>query len=781
MSYITNNTRLSSLTIAGVDYTTKLVSWTASDSSANKNGCIKTTGSLVIGQKIGAQSLDDYERDSFRRGDEVILKITTPGGGEQIHPRGRLYVVSSVYEAETERLRVEIGCRLVLISLMGKSDDSQLDELRSLVPLELDTAQGSFNNCCAGFASVGQYVFQNNTGALEVNTFWDGDGFGSTAPGEWLSVLGLTTNSVKPLAGSGAIPDEIKLSYQVASDEIATDNKGRTDVVETDSYYFYQYPVVSFTRQNTDATPDNPNGTLDNVGSVTSEAGASAPSSSSCGNTPDPPQGEVQEPSCNEGYILTQTPVYIPAFRRAKQTTTYDGPGAQVSTVLTEEFGPKVEANGQYFADQYAFCRQTWGTACQPNGDCPYYGTDEIQLGYTLQTNYYGTANELVKTVTDTYVTLLSAAQPSDWRAGNVAGEIQNFDDTLGDNTGFYRASRSEQLYSQEENANVQTTNDYVSVTSRGVGISGGQELDAVLGGIQTKTVRTSTTITTLDIQPDILNSATTSTVEKTEDIILFTNRFTRPPSESGPYILEEQIPQPLLFEDESEIEFAVATYSNYLVRFIKGDALGLQIGEGLSNEVISNWRPGMPFRYYDQDNDVLLAMRMDACAWGVSNEECSFVTDALWNGVSNGNPVLPDNIVGNSQPDMSVPPSGVGGGSSGGGSGGSPTPPSPPVGGDVIDEDNVDSGPLIFSVDVFFTFSSIANTYSVDGVGPLQPEPGDVIANWTSTCYVEGLIVGSGDLLATELNGSIPADYLGSLVTVDATVVNADLFAQTP
>ena len=75
--------------------------------------------------------------------------------------------------------------------------------------------------------------------------------------------------------------------------------------------------------------------------------------------------------------------------------------------------GPAVEANGQYFADDFAYCRQTWGDQCNPNGDCPRNGLNEIVLGSTMTTYTYGDANELVETVQDSYSTVLSAAIPA--------------------------------------------------------------------------------------------------------------------------------------------------------------------------------------------------------------------------------------------------------------------------------------------------------------------------------------------------------------------------------
>ena len=102
MSYLSNNTRVYSLTIEGVDYTSNLINWSASDESANKNGCIITTGTVVLGTKPGGVVIEDYDGNNFRRGDSVVLTVSTSDGGVTRHPRGLLYVVSTSYNAETE-------------------------------------------------------------------------------------------------------------------------------------------------------------------------------------------------------------------------------------------------------------------------------------------------------------------------------------------------------------------------------------------------------------------------------------------------------------------------------------------------------------------------------------------------------------------------------------------------------------------------------------------------------------------------------------------------------
>lgn len=771
MSYLSTLTRGTTLTIGGAT-TGNLVSWQVSDSSAYKNGCIQTTGNMVIGKSGGGRFIQDYDRNLYRRGTVVTLDITDIDGTVRRHPRGYLYIISTSFNPDADQLEVELGCRLVMMSLTD-----EIDDLVALVPVELDVAQTTYENCSAAFASVGQYVYQDNQGNLQTGTFFDGDGYDGVAAGEWVSILGTTTQSVSALQASGAIPDEIKLSYQIPVDGLNEDNTGRVDTNTTESYYFLQYPAVGYVRKNTNATTGNPTGTLGNITGTATRAAASG-SGNGCGSSIVQP-GDNGTPSCNEGYELRQEPIFIPAYRIQTDTTEYNGPGAQQSYAKSEVRGPAIEANQQYYADTFAFCRSSWATGCQPNGGCPYYGEEQILISYTETVNYYGEANELVRTIQDTYVTTLSAAQPSDWRSGIVDGIPQDFNQNLS-TTDMYRVSRVDTTYYQEGNINVQKTDTYASLTTRGVGIKSNQSLDA-LDGVKTTQIRRSTSTATVDIAPDRVNSSTTATEEQSTLIRLFTGRFTDAPPEAGPYVLEEQIPVPLLFDTEAEINNAVATYENYITRFVKGDTFGLQIGEALRSEVLQNWYPGMPFRYYDTSTDEpqVVAMRMDACSWGVSTNEAAFVTNGIWIGFSNGSITLPSNVTGNSSPDMNGPVSGVNPGF-GAGTPGTPSPTPPPavVPPSVDNETSVDSGTFAFDVDVHIMTKVTAVTYGNDGV--ITPLPDDLTYNgyWTTTCFVTGFIVETGDLLATEAGGSIPTDLNGSLITVGATVVNADLFA---
>jgi hypothetical protein len=382
---------------------------------------------------------------------------------------------------------------------------------------------------------------------------------------------------------------------------------------------------------------------------------------------------------------------------------------------------------------------------------------ERILLSRTETTNYYGVANELVRTVTDNWIPTLTVAQPSDWRSGVVQGIPLEFNNALS-TTDLFRVSRTDTTYYQVGNANIQRDVVYNSLSTRGVGLGG--NLDA-LNGIRTETIRTSTSTTTINVAPDRLNSATTSTTELSTQIVLSTGRYVEPPEESGPYVMDAQIPVPLLFETQAEIDASVEAYTNYLTRMTKGEVYGLQIAEPLREDVATTWYPGQPFRYYDPSKDKVLAMRMDATTWGVYQDDSAFVTDGLWIGFSNGVVTVPDNIVGNSLPDM----------------GSGATPPTTPVAPVVSNETTVDSGSFFYVVEINLGFSAEMDAPGNDGILPVFPADLNYPVQFTSTCFVGGFIVEPGSILSTEANGSIPVDSAGSLLIDGAVIVTADLF----
>lgn len=748
MSYLNNGTRASALTINGADYTSSLLEFTVSDASAYKNGCLVSSGQMTLGSIPGGYDITDYDRDAFKRGAVVLLDIVDPAGNVTRHPRGYMYVMSTNYNVEEEELTIDLGCRLALISLT-----EDIAYLESLCPVPLNQAQKSFSNVSAAFSAVGKFVYQDNTGELVVSQYFDP----ATAGSKWLSILGTTTTSVSPLAGFESIPDGINLSYQVPTPGTGEGGQGYIDTVIDSSTYFTAFPAPLYVRNQ---RPDT------DLSEVEIESGTTTPGSSGCGNTPPPPGNNTETVetavACTELFDATQKTEYIPATRTIETNTYYNGPGAQVSLVESKTTGMPLEANQQYYADKFAYCRAVYASACNPNGQCPMNGTGSQVVAKATTVNVYGNANELIQSTTDTYALKLSAAQPFNWRAGNDNGVPILFDQGL-DTTSLFRASRVVTSYTQNGSSNIQLTETWTSIASRQTG-SKGVNLDA-LAGIKTTSKRISTTTATLEVAPDRLGSVAASTEERSTVLLLGTKTYQKPPVEAGPYYLDEQIPVPLLFANESQINASVDVYSQYIVGFTKGDIYGIQVGETIRPEVAAQWTPNMSFRYYDPSSGIVLALRMDQTAWGVTKEECAFVTSGIWIGVSNGTIVIPENVVGNSLPDMS------------GGGGGTPAPaPVPPS---IDNETDLNTGVYEVIVNVDIYFSPFYVTPGYDSVLPPPPAPENVNMDTAFAAYVTGLIATEGSVLSADPNGSIPLDSgQGQLIVVGGTIVNDNLFA---
>lgn len=908
MAYLVNQSRVSSLTIGGVDYTDNLISFTVTDSSANKNGIVQTNGSLILGEVPGGSSLGDYNRNAFKRGTLILLDLEDPETSVVTrHPRGYLYVIAGGYSAESGSLELNIGCRLTLAALT-----EEVEEILPLVPVPLELERQDFANCAASFASAGQCLYQDNQGVLQVVTFFDGDVNDTAAPGEWTSVLGVTALSAAPMLGGSAIPDTLLLSYQVPQGAIGSNELEKIDETVTDSYYFLNYPTTLFTRIAT--------GLSDISGTSSSSTGTGA--TSGCGNSPGEPAGNPDLITCNEGYRTEQEPAIVPAQSQEISRTYYSGPASQSEKSTTQKWGPAVELNGQYFSDLFAYCRYTWATRCLPNGTCGFDGMEQVLQSYTESYNYYGPSGEVVQNVQDSYLNILSAAQPFDWRAGVVDGipkefrpinyingttqsyirqgsglglayrnkattipevqardgfyyidqnliylskrdsngvsttsnsaglqaiigttngqlpacvwqykpsikgfelvcpypviyistqdgniwptqiRVNNWGTYLGPgdyeannpqgswpyirtgfeeipdgdvlyindtfttvavtspNGVFYRDQRVVTDYLYSGDGNIQTATTYSSIASSSVGIYRAS-LDA-LDGITTVQRRTSRTITANPIAPDRVSPSNSSTVEQSSEYPIFTSTYQESVDRAGPYILRDSIPVPLLFANQDTLAGIVNTYSNYLIRFIKGDALGYTIAESLRPEIIENWRPGMPFRYCDQEKARILALRMDACSWGVTATETAVVTNGIWIGNSDGALVLPGNLSGNSTPsldgDPPVPPTGPG------------LPPS------IANEVYVTSGPisLVIKVDIW-TKISVPFDESTSIISTNEPLEVDLYT--TFMCFVSGLVVAPGNLLGTTSTGSVPISANGSLVTAGATIIISELF----
>ncbi len=453
MSYYVNSSQLASISIGGEDVTSSVIDWAVNDSSLFNEGLMTTIGTLRLARTGPVQSLVDYKRSDYPRGTEVVIEVSLIDGRVVRHPRGLLYVVGTSYDPENVELEIEVGCRLALAALTDNTDD-----LIGRVPLPLDAAQNDFSSISASFAAAGKYLYQDNQGNLVEGDFFEGNRYGEMTEGVWVSILGTTTNSVSPLQGSGAIPDKVNLSYQYPESTVAGDNTGKIDLTETTSEYFVQYPGVVYIRQNDGSVPDSINTEEPNPGYQ-----------NPCGNSPPPPPGNSQPGTCSGGFTTVESVITLPAKRKERSETHYGAIGAQVSYTYQEVRGPALELNGQYFADAYASCRYTYATKCNPGGDCPMVGSENVLQSYTEEVYNYGADGELVSKVSDTYSNVLSAAREFNWRSGTVNGAPQGF--TALQYTDMYLSQRTVESYEKESGGNVQTVTTFTSNAADGSGL----------------------------------------------------------------------------------------------------------------------------------------------------------------------------------------------------------------------------------------------------------------------------------------------------------------------
>ena len=850
MGYLATSARATSLTVGGIEYIQNLVEWVVSDSSAYGNGLITTAGICVLGSAPGVD-LEDYDRNSFKRGNPVILRVQYPGNSSDVlHPRGTLYVVGINYEPELERLIVEIGCKLAMVSLLDDTDSLLADAIKPTI--HLDPTGIAVQNISAAHQTTGHIVYQDGAGSLQKTEFFE------TLGSSWISVRDSTAISAAPLAGAAAIPDEIELSWQYNTTDPASDQQGRVDTAETISDYFLRYPYLTKVRIPEGTTDSGvvPDGELppednylvdyEGLGNVDDRVIAypslqdlidanpniyNPPSyvpSGACGNAPPPmppspdfpivtnpnqpffdedgnpvdaPPGtnitipgidlddvlgdilagytgaindlydDVNSPdpltgaptSCSDKYETRNQPLYVAARREENSRTEYDGPAAQVSFSQRDVQGPELEANQQYWADLYSFCVNANGTDCLPNGNCALVGLDTMELGKTETVSFYGDANELVRTVSNEYRPLLSAAQPSDWRSGVSNGVPQNFTE-ISTSKQYLHSIVTTQYKQEEDGSNVQITTTQTSIASRGAGILGGSvsRLDA-RKGIETKAVRRTATTLLDGTRPDTANAATTPTADESKKYRLSIGGGYEG-SLFGPYVLKESVPVPLITElaedqedNEAEALQIANKYAENLIKHVKGDARGITVLELLREDMASDWKPNQPFRYWDGSKNFLGQFLMNATTWGVSPEACVVEPEGLGLGNMTGHVIVHPNLVGidEEHPDGSelTPGSGV--------------------------IECVDCGdlpdPFIFEVEVNFNFNLVANFNS--DIHPGGQESSEVASSLVVWCT--GYVAEPAGLISLNNDGSIPLSHVGGPVVYWNNIVNSDLFAE--
>lgn len=303
--------------------------------------------------------------------------------------------------------------------------------------------------------------------------------------------------------------------------------------------------------------------------------------------------------------------------------------------------------------------------------------------------------------------------------------------------------------------------------------------LDAI-NGIITERITSSRSNSSAPLAPDTSSSTRSSTKDENITIRIRASGYDESISGAGPLIQYEPLPVSLLYDNESTITDILNDYSFYISNFVRGDFYGSSITEGVRDEVMTDWTPNMPFYFYDPQNDSLQGMRMDATSWTVSQDGSVFTTSGIYQGESNGTVNIVSNLQGNAVGDSSeIPAAGdrLTGNKAGETTGlGQTTVAMKTI--TVSNNNYMDMGNYIQIVDVPITLQH-SFTYSIRLPGS-ELRSFDTIAHKTLVIYITGMVVTAGDTLTPGPNGGLPVSYDNSILTVDATVVDEDLFATT-
>lgn len=636
MSYLVNTTKIHTLTINGINYTDNLVSFSCSDSTARNAGLIVTKGQLILGYKPNGLDISEYKKLLFKRGHLVTLDMQTAEGTTFRHPRGYLYVLTVSYNPSDNQTTVELGCRLALAELT--------DDITGIPqgPIPLPEKQETFNNLSTYLAAQGSFVYQNNQGTLVLVSKY----FNENPSAAFTSVLGETILNISPLSGSDVIPDALKINYTLG----LSDEQSYNVIYDTTtSRYEIEFPMKKIIR----VPPEN--GVAGITGTLASSI--SINNSTNCGGSisptgNDPTQGRDNDTeSCSSNFTIDESVQYISATNTSTSTTYNYGPAGQTSSVVQEVRGPVLEVQTSYFTDKYSYCIQKYQTACSPGGFCWPEGRGTVLQARQLTTNEFNSDGSIRRTTVENYKHILSAAQPSDWRAitldtetGEEREEFNNIlmDSYANSNTLYLDSVQITDYILNSETIKKQVITTFTSQASRGMGIRYPYKLDARSYGI--KTVETKASVT-LSLNPTNIDRALDKSSVATEEyssefpIRLFGQRFVTPPSSTTPIVQQESFPIDLVEAESSfdEAQILVDNYGRYTKKWIQGQALGLRITESLRNSITSNWSPNKYFYYVDNISGEILGMHMDACSWAISSEGAVVTFGGVWRRSING------------------------------------------------------------------------------------------------------------------------------------------------
>ena len=555
MGYFINTVKRCTIKINGQDVTDRVTDITLSDSSGVRNGLIATDGEMTLAYRPGGTPREDYERILYKRGTKITIDVTFPSGNTLRHPRGLLYVLDSVFNPEDETITLNVGCRMAFAALDG--DASDLLNLGQLYLPETREDYSSVSQQLATEGRIAWYdssgnlrsagLFEGSESPKWVSVF----GLTAVAVAPLDQGRSIQEQSeAQDEAGNpytGSDPDDIVLEYEYADGEVDPDgnlvptepeddpgditsydpdfefdpgNPGFPPEVEVGeegkpvtkemsvvkSVFFTQYPAIFYTRKPADPDEDG-EPDLDKAGEPEDDAGLEEPRPNPCLDGSDlaessNPAGGGSKPgggdgngdtNCMDAYQTVREPLYVGVQTWSLSRTFYLGPANQRSYIRTENYGPALDANSQYFGDLFQICRQGWATKCNPNGFCSTEAGEQlIKLNYNTVTTEFNEDGSVDKEITDVYETRLSAARTQDWRAGVEEGKIIGFR-PITRPYDMYRSKRTIVKYFYPKRGTKRETIQWVSISSRGNGLGqSDSELDA-LNGIPSVTTERST------------------------------------------------------------------------------------------------------------------------------------------------------------------------------------------------------------------------------------------------------------------------------------------------
>lgn len=122
--------------ISGNDYSdnvSEISNWSVN--SFDESGLYKYSATLSLFSVYGDnRSLDDRDNLDFSIGNTIEIYVSTTKGNLQLHPYGRMRVLSSEYNIETGKLTLNVACLLTILSFKQGTnvDDIAIDQTKGL-------------------------------------------------------------------------------------------------------------------------------------------------------------------------------------------------------------------------------------------------------------------------------------------------------------------------------------------------------------------------------------------------------------------------------------------------------------------------------------------------------------------------------------------------------------------------------------------------------------------------------------------------------------------------